>query len=235
MSAVTRPVAKTATCRIAGLDAVLDMTGALYLPDEKTLVVSDMHLEKGTSWASRGIFLPPYDSRQTLTALKSVIAHYQPETLVYLGDSFHDAGGHGRLDVDVLDVLTGICASQCTFWITGNHDPEIPDTLPGQSCSELAIGAFRLVHIPGRTLDETGEIAGHLHPVATVVGRGRAVKRRCFITDGQRMILPAFGSYTGGLNIRDDAFKGMFDSKSMVVHVIGDRQIYSLPLHALDR
>ena len=115
------------------MDAVLDMTGALYLPDEKTLVVSDMHLEKGTSWASRGIFLPPYDSRQTLTALKSVIAHYQPETLVYLGDSFHDAGGHGRLDVDVLDVLTGICASQCTFWITGNHDPEIPDTLPGQS------------------------------------------------------------------------------------------------------
>lgn len=212
------------------MDAVLDMTGALYLPAEKTLVVSDMHLEKGTSWASRGIFLPPYDSRQTLTALQSVISQYQPETLVYLGDSFHDAGGHSRLDVDVLDVLTGICANQSTFWITGNHDPEIPDTLPGKSCSELAVGTLRFVHIPDRKSNDSPEIAGHLHPVATVVGRGRAIKRRCFITDGQRMILPAFGSYTGGLNIRDDAYTGMFDLKSTVIHVIGDRQIYSLPL-----
>ncbi len=235
MSAVARPVATPTSCRIAGMDAVLDMTGALYLPEEKTLVVSDMHLEKGTSWASRGIFLPPYDSRQTLTALQSVISQYQPETLVYLGDSFHDAGGHSRLDVGALDVLTGICANQNTFWITGNHDPEIPDTLPGKSCSELAIGNLRLVHIPDRASNTTSEIAGHLHPVATVVGRGRAIKRRCFITDGQRMILPAFGSYTGGLNIRDDAYKGLFDQKSQVIHVIGDRQIYSLPLHALDR
>lgn len=217
------------------MEAVLDMTGALYLSDEKTLIVSDMHLEKGTSLARRGIFLPPYDSRQTLFALETAVGNYRPEMLVYLGDSFHDTGGHDRLDLEVLETLTGICSGQNTFWITGNHDPEIPETLPGRACSELAIGNLRLVHIPGRASGETGEIAGHLHPAASVVGRGRAVKRRCFVTDGRRMIMPAFGSYTGGLSIRDEAFKGLFEHKHLVAHVIGERQIYSLPLHTLGR
>lgn len=233
MTALHKPVSMQTTCRIAGMDAVLDMSGALYLPDEKTLIVSDLHLEKATSWAGRGIFLPPYDSRQTLTALRSAMMQYRPETLVYLGDSFHDGGGHGRLDAGVLELLIGICGGQNTIWITGNHDPAIPETLPGQSCAELAIGSLRLVHIPGGTPDGKGEISGHLHPAASVVGRGRAVKRRCFVTDGQRMILPAFGSYTGGLNIRDRAFMGLFDRKAMFAHVIGERQIYSLPLSAI--
>jgi uncharacterized protein len=217
------------------MDAVLDMSGALYLPQDQMLVVSDMHLEKGTSWARRGIFLPPYDTKQTLAALALAVAHYRPRTLVYLGDSFHDAGGPARLDAQTLAVLTEICIRQDTFWITGNHDPQKADCLPGNACAELGIGAVRLVHIPGGALGGGGEIAGHLHPAASVVGRGRAVKRRCFVTDGQRMILPAFGSYTGGLNIRDDAFKGMFERNSMVVHVIGERQIYSMPLPALGR
>lgn len=222
-------------CRIADMAAILDMSGALYLPDDQMLIVADMHLEKGTSWARRGIFLPPYDTCQTLAALTSAVAFYQPKMLVFLGDSFHDAGGPSRLEQKVLDDLSAICAKQETYWITGNHDPEKSHLLPGHSCAELGIGGIRLVHIPGGSLDHAGEIAGHLHPAASVVGRGRAVKRRCFVTDGLRMILPAFGSYTGGLNIRDDAFKGMFERQSTVVHVIGERQIYSLPLPALAR
>ncbi len=217
------------------MEAVLDMSGGLYLPDEKTFVVSDMHLEKGTSWARRGIFLPPYDSHKTLTALQVAVGQYRPQTLVFLGDSFHDAGGHGRLDAHVLNNLTTICTNQNTFWITGNHDPEIPDTLPGLACAELGIGNLRLVHIPGGPLQKSGEISGHLHPAASVLGRGRSVKRRCFITDGLRMILPAFGSYTGGLNINEAAFSGLIDRKTAVAHVIGERQIYSLTLPALGR
>ena len=220
-------------CQIAGTNAVLDMSGALYLPQNQVLVVSDMHLEKGTSWARRGIFLPPYDTRQTLEALTSIVTYYQPRMLVFLGDSFHDAGGPSRLDRKTLDALSEICVRQETYWITGNHDPEKSELLPGRSSAELGIGAIRLVHIPCKAFYDGGEIAGHLHPAASVVGRGRAVKRRCFVTDGRRMILPAFGSYTGGLNIRNDAFKGMFERKSVVVHVIGERQIYSLPLPAL--
>ncbi len=224
-----------AGCQIADMAAVLDMSGALYLPQDQILIVADMHLEKGTSWARRGIFLPPYDTRQTLAALTSVLTFYQPKMLVFLGDSFHDAGGPARLDNETLTSLSGICAKQDTFWVTGNHDPEKSNLLPGHSCAELGVGAIRLVHIPGGSLDHAGEIAGHLHPAASVVGRGRAVKRRCFVTDGIRMILPAFGSFTGGLNIRDNAFKGMFERKSTVVHVIGEQQIYSLPLPALTR
>ena len=224
-----------ARCQIADVAAVLDMSGALYLPQDQALIVADMHLEKGTAWARRGIFLPPYDTYQTLAALTSVVTLYQPKLLVFLGDSFHDAGGPSRLEHEALHDLSGICAKQETFWITGNHDPEKSDLLPGHSCTELGIGGVRLVHIPGGSLDHAGEIAGHLHPAASVVGRGRAVKRRCFVTDGHRMVLPAFGSYTGGLNIRDNAFKGMFERKSTVVHVIGEQQIYSLPLPALTR
>ncbi len=220
---------------VAGMPVVLDMSGALYLPDDQLLIVSDMHLEKGTSWARRGIFLPPYDTRQTLAALGSVILHYKPRMLVFLGDSFHDIGGAARLHGEALGDLVGLCAAQETFWITGNHDPEKSALLPGNSCAELGIGTIRLVHIPGGSLVDGGEIAGHLHPAALVVGRGRAVKRRCFVTDGQRMILPAFGSYTGGLNICDEAIKGLFEQKSMVVHAIGEKQIYSLRFSAISR
>ena len=235
MNALKEPVAIQTPCRIAEMDVVLDTSGALYLPDEKTLIVSDMHLEKGTSWARRGVFLPPYDSRQTLSALETAVGSYRPETLVYLGDSFHDIGGHDRLEREASETLTRLCSGQNTFWITGNHDPEIPETLPGRTCSELAIGNLRLVHIPSRPTGEIGEIAGHLHPAASVVRRGSAVKRRCFVTDGRRMIMPAFGSYTGGLSIRDVAFKDLFDQKRITVHVIGEGQIYSLPLDALAR
>lgn len=226
-------------CQIAGKTAVLDRSGALYMPDDQVLIVSDMHLEKGTSWAKRGIFLPPYDTRQTLATLATVMTQYQPKILVFLGDSFHDAGGPARLDNEAQDVLLRVCTSQETFWITGNHDPEKSDLLAGNGCTELGLGAVRLVHIPsgavGGSVGGTGEISGHLHPAASVVGRGRAVKRRCFVTDGKRMILPAFGSYTGGLNIRDAAFEGLFDRKSTIVHIIGDQQIYSLPLSMLGR
>lgn len=213
----------------AGCALTLDHSGALFIEDAKLLVVSDMHLEKGTSWGRRGIFLPPYDTAVTLSLLASVIERYRPETLVFLGDSFHDVGGPERLPVEdrrFLDVLT---RRLDTCWITGNHDPELAAGLHGRSCEELAIGELIFRHVPQLSCESSFEIAGHLHPVASVSGRGRSVRRRCFAVDHRRMILPAFGAYTGGLNIRDAAFKGLFDPKTFGAHVIGDKQIYSFP------
>jgi uncharacterized protein len=228
------PSASTsAMIEFAGQNALLDLSGALWLPSEEVLIVSDLHMEKGTSWAGRGILLPPYDTHQTLLLLRSVVARYSPRTLVFLGDSFHDAGGPGRLSPSVHELLQSLCILQSTFWITGNHDPEIPQWLHGSACAELNLGGLRLTHIPGTSAEGTPEIAGHLHPVASVVGRGRAVRRRCFATDGSRLIMPAFGAYTGGLNVRDGAFKDLFDLKKLIFHVIGERQIFSFPRRML--
>lgn len=233
MNALAARDADAATCMVGGVPVIMDLCGALFLPGEQVLIVSDMHLEKGTSWARRGVFLPPYDSKRTFASLQSAVRTYRPRVLVFLGDSFHDKGSHGRLQDDILQDLRDMCARLDAYWITGNHDPEIPESLPGQSCSELAIGGIRLVHIPSGEMSGDAEISGHLHPAATVYGAGRSVKRRCFATDGKRMILPAFGAYTGGLNVRDRAFAGLFEKHALVAHVIGENRIYSLPLIAL--
>lgn len=233
MSALAAWDAAATTCAIGGAAAILDLSGALFLTGERVLIVSDMHLEKGTSWARRGVFLPPYDSKRTIAALQSAVRAYHPRAIVFLGDSFHDEGSHGRLQAHILQDLGDICARRDAFWITGNHDPEIPKSLPGQSCTELAIGDIRLAHIPIGEMSGQAEISGHLHPAATVNGGGRSVKRRCFATDGKRMIMPAFGAYAGGLNIRNRAFKGLFDKSALIAHVIGENRIYSLPLTAL--
>lgn len=208
---------------------MLDPSGALWLSDEKLLVVADLHLEKGTAWAGRGVFLPPYDSRMTLGLLRAVIDTYAPEGLVFLGDSFHDCKGPDRLQGADRELLANLTMRQNTWWITGNHDPELAEGLSGISCDELCIDAVRLCHIPEPLNAGAFQISGHLHPVATVSGRGRTLRRRCFAADANRLILPAFGAYTGGLNIRDKAFKGLFDPKSFAAHVIGDRQIYPFP------
>jgi uncharacterized protein len=213
----------------ADCSLTLDHSGALFIQSSRLLVVSDLHLEKGTSWGRRGIFLPPYDTAVTLALLASAVDRYRPDGLIFLGDSFHDMGGPQRLreeDRHHLDVIT---SRQDTWWITGNHDPELAEGLCGKSCEELAAGGFLFRHVPQAVRSDAFEISGHLHPVASVSGRGRSVRRRCFAADHGRMILPAFGAYTGGLNIRDVAFKGLFDPKTFAAHVIGDKQIYSFP------
>jgi DNA ligase-associated metallophosphoesterase len=231
MTAQPTPALQVRSLRIvaAGCPLTLDHSGAVFFEAQKLLVVSDMHLEKGTSWGRRRIFLPPYDTAVTLALLADVMSRYKPETLVFLGDSFHDIGGPHRLlkeDRRLLDTLTD---RQDTRWITGNHDPELAEGLCGTSCEELAVGGMLFRHVPRIARGHAFEVSGHLHPVASVSGRGRSVRRRCFATDHQRMILPAFGAYTGGLNIRDAAFKGLFDQATFAAHVIGEKQIYSFP------
>jgi DNA ligase-associated metallophosphoesterase len=216
----------SAQIAIADVTLVLDPAGALYWPEEGALVVADLHLEKGSSLAARGVLLPPYDTAATLAVLARLIAHYAPRVVIALGDSFHDGGGPARVtDVDraTLEMLQ---RGREWLWIAGNHDPHRADGIGGRFAAMLALGGLVFRHEPA-TQATVGEISGHLHPVARVAVRGRGISRRCFASDGRRIVMPAFGAYAGGLNVRDRAFAALFAS-AFTAHLLGDRQLYAL-------
>jgi DNA ligase-associated metallophosphoesterase len=212
---------------VAGVALVADCAGALYWPEEGLLVVADLHLEKGSSFAVRGVLLPPYDTAATLMRLGALVARYAPKFVVALGDSFHDRGGPQRVSEDDRAMLGSLQRGRDWIWIAGNHDPEPVRDLGGVSAAMFAIGPLVFRHAPERERAD-GEIAGHLHPVARVNGRGRTVSRRCFATDGARMVMPAFGAYAGGLNIRDAAFAEVFGTLPFTAHVLGEDRLYAI-------
>lgn len=211
----------------AGEGAVCDQSGALYFPALKLLAVSDLHLEKGSAMARRGALVPPYDTASTLLTLQAVINRYQPRAVISLGDSFHDGWGAERLPTQFKLALLGLIAGRDWFWVAGNHDPEAPKDLPGTTVAEIAVGEMRFRHEPSRN-GGAGEIAGHLHPCARIVQRGKSVRKRCFASDGSRLIMPAFGAYTGSLNILDDAYRGLFRLESLIAYMIGDTRIFPI-------
>jgi len=213
---------------LAGITLVADCAGALYWPDEKALVVADLHLEKGSAFAARGILLPPYDTASTLARLAGLIERYAPRIVVALGDSFHDGDGPARM-ADISRAALKMLQHGCDWvWIAGNHDPDPPRGLGGSVAEELAIGALTFRHEPSpQSID--GEISGHLHPMARVAQRGRGVARRCFAADGKRLVMPAFGAYAGGLNIRDSAIVSLFGALSFTAHLLGAGRLYAIP------
>lgn len=213
------------TVSVAGVTFAADISGALFWDEQSLLVVSDLHLEKGSSFAQRGVLLPPFDSTATLARLRTVIARHDPRTVISLGDSFHDREAHERLSPDNRETLTALQARRDWIWISGNHDPALPRNFGGVVADEVAIGPIAFRHEP---TGATGEIAGHLHPKARVSTRGRSVERRCFASDGARAIMPAFGSYTGGLSIRDMAFAAIFQTLTFTAHVLGDRRVHAI-------
>lgn len=227
------PVTGGLVVTVAGERLVLDPAGAAYAPDAGALLVADLHFEKGSSLAARGgAFLPPYDTRATLERLERLIAGRQPDRVVALGDSFHDMGAGGRMATQDRAHLARLVAGvEDWLWITGNHDPEPPVGLGGRAARTEQIGALTLRHEPepGPAL---GEVAGHLHPCAKVAGLGRAVRRPCFATDGSRLILPALGAYTGGLNLRDQAYSALF-SNDLVACVLGEGRVWPVPARRL--
>ena len=219
------PVTRGASVSVLGVDFVADLSGALYWEDARLLVVSDLHLEKGSSFAERGVLLPPYDTAATLARLNDVIAHHDPRMVIALGDSFHDREAHMRLSREDSDSIFALQAGRDWIWISGNHDPDLPRDIGGVVAEEIAIGSIVFRHEPTGVL---GEIAGHLHPKARVSTRGRSVERRCFASDGERAVMPAFGSYTGGLSIRDAAFDAIFRALDFTAHVLGDRRVHAI-------
>jgi len=208
---------------VAGVDLTADLSGALVWDDQRVVVVSDLHLEKGSSFARRGVLLPPYDSAATLARLGRLILRVNPRTVIALGDSFHDRDAHERLDGADRDAIRALQAGRDWIWIAGNHDPAPPKGAGGTVYAELALGGLVFRHEP---TGARGEIAGHLHPKARVSARGRAIDRRCFASDGGCAVMPAFGAYAGGLSIRDHAFAAVFRTGAVTAHVLGDRRLH---------
>ncbi len=209
---------------VAGTSLVADPSGALYWPQQRLLAVADLHLETGSGFAVRGRLLPPYDTAATLSRLAGVIAHYVPRVVVALGDSFHDGKGPVRLGADDRRQLRALQRGRDWLWLAGNHDPLPGAGVGGEFEATLALGGLTFRHHP---TGAAGEIAGHLHPVARIVHRGRAIIRRCFAADAARLVVPAFGAFAGGLNIRDAAFAELFGTLEFTVHMLGRDRLYS--------
>jgi DNA ligase-associated metallophosphoesterase len=202
-------------------------SGALFWEAESTLIVADLHLEKGAAFASRGMMLPPYDTRDTLRRLAACLQIFAPRRVVALGDSFHRSELAGRLAADDRESLAALQRGRDWHWVLGNHDPELPDCVGGIVCTALSIGGITLRHLPTEG-DQAPEIAGHLHPVARIARRGEGIRRKCFATDGHRLVMPAFGTYTGGLNVLDEAFGPLFLRHHLEAWMTGRSDVYPM-------
>ncbi len=216
------------TIEAASEEVVCDWRGVAYFADHRLLCLSDLHFEKGSSFARRGSFVPLYDTHATVDRISEVVADYDPALIVCLGDSFHDDTGHNRIPGDVFDRIVALSRGRDWCWISGNHDPDAPVNLPGFFADELAIGALTFRHEPALGTS-AGEISGHLHPAVRVHRRGRTVRRNCFAWDGERIVMPAFGAFTGSLNVLSPAYESLFDWSRMQALLLGDRRIYPIP------
>ncbi len=217
--------------RLGMAEAMLRRSGALWLEAERALVVADLHLEKGSSYAARGQMLPPYDTRETLKRLAAEIDALNPATVILLGDTFHDRSSEERLPADDAERLRDLARGRTLVWVVGNHDADGPRALPGQTADELSLLGLTLRHEPQAGF-QPGEVAGHLHPAARVRATRGSVRRRCFITDGERIILPAFGAYAGGLNVMDKAFAGLF-ARGPIIGALGSSRVHAVGWRSL--
>ena len=221
--------AKRAQCKdisIGRLEAVPHGSGALYLACERTLLMSDLHLEKGSCFASRGVFLPPYDTRATLASCALAIAAFQPARIICMGDSFHDRQGATRLDAADAAMLRGLQQGRDWLWLTGNHDPEAAPGFEGDVAAEAAIAGVALRHEPAAS-SSGPEIAGHLHPAARIRIKGKTLRRRCFAGDGNRLVMPAMGAFAGGLNLMSRPFHRLFEGGADA-WMLGDGRVFSI-------
>jgi len=208
---------------LGGVALSADRAGVVMMEASRTLIVSDLHLEKGSARARFGAFLPPYDTRTTLRRLAEAIERLRPRTVVALGDSFHDVGGAARLGADDRAELMALQKGRDWLWIAGNHDPELPGDLGGERATLWRHRRLTLRHQP--EVESAGEVAGHLHPCAKVARDGHVQRRPCFVLGPTRLVMPAFGAYTGGLNVLDAAFAGLF-ADGLAVAVIGRSGVY---------
>jgi DNA ligase-associated metallophosphoesterase len=220
-------VSEPTALRLNGADLLADLSGALVWPAQRLLAVADLHLEKGSGFAARGQLLPPYDTAQTLARLAEAIQRHEPATVICLGDSFHDGRAAERLGRADGERLASLVRGRRWIWIAGNHDPAPPADLGGLVQAELTLGPLLFRHIAAAAASP-GEVSGHFHPKAAFSWRGRRVGGRCFIGDERRLILPAFGAYAGGLDVRDPAIAGLFDGRARI-HILGQRRLHSFP------
>ena len=217
-----------AAVHLAGERLMLDPLGALFWPDRQLLAVSDLHLEKGSSFARRGMLLPPWDTHATLDRLTLLLRRWTPRIVVALGDSFHDRFGSGRLPTTEQHRLQAMTQAHRFMWVQGNHDPTPPDGLGGQAVTIFAAGPMVFRH-EAVAIPDAGEVVGHHHPKATVQARVGPVCRPCFVFDGRRLMMPAFGAYTGGLDVRDPAIRRLFPCGGRVF-LLGKDRLFSFDM-----
>ena len=207
---------------------IADGRGVLYCPARDALVVSDLHFEKGSYMSRFANPLPQLDSLATLQRLQEILSDYAPAQVICLGDSFHDAGGFDRMGIAERKLLAGLTAQYKDWvWIAGNHDPEIPAGAGGRTMDVLHWGNIRLQHEPDESADTpsgaqspAAQIIGHFHPkTRTCVGRKR-FSGKCFVSDDDLFIMPAFGQYTGGLDVSSGVLTALLKR--------GDRQCFLL-------
>ncbi len=215
-----------------GVALTPDLSGVLYWDDRRTLVVADLHFEKASHFAARGQPLPRYDTALTLAALTDVIARRAPERVICLGDSFHDSQAGERLETENADALRALTARYDWIWVAGNHDPAPPENLGGTVVHDFCMGPLTFRHIAHADA-RAGEISGHFHPKAAVPTRWRRVVRPCFAVNATRVILPAFGSFTGGLNVWDPAIASLLEPEFEVV-MLGNDKLHRFGCGALD-
>jgi len=211
---------------VNGEALLLDACGAAFVKAHSTLVFADLHFEKGSAYARGRQFLPPYDTADTLRRMASAMARHQPARVIALGDSFHDGGAGERLGSEERAQLEALTGRAQFVWIAGNHDPDPPAWLGGEVAVSIRVGGLTFRHEPLSSF-ETGEVVGHLHPCASVSKWGRSVRRRCFVSDGLRLILPSFGAYTGGLDVGDDAIATLF-AGPFHVYMLGNARVYAI-------
>ncbi|CAN5216732.1 ligase-associated DNA damage response endonuclease PdeM [soil metagenome] len=183
----------------AGHDLAALPGGALFWPARRAMIVADLHFEKASWFARGGQMLPPYDSIATLTGLTALAGMCAPVEIWCLGDSFHDSAGCGRLPARAQTMLRSLTGALDWIWITGNHDSELIDHCGGRIVEEAEVDGLILRH-EARPCETRPELSGHFHPKLRVSVRGRSVARRCFVASETKLILPAFGSLTGGLD-----------------------------------
>jgi len=208
---------------VNGVDLIADHAGALWWPERRLLVVADLHLEKGSA-----LGLPPYDSRETLGRLEILFQRLAPAQVIALGDSFHDRRAEARLsEADGLR-LAALTAGCDWLWIEGNHDPAPAGLWGGRVADEAVIGPLVFRH---QAMEDrpAGEVSGHYHPKLSLSVRGRSVSGRCFLSDGIRVVLPAFGAFTGGLDARDPALRRLF-RRGLAAHVLAPSRVVRIPL-----
>lgn len=220
-----------AACRLGDVELALHPAGVALVPAEGLMIVADLHLEKGTAFAARGQMLPPYETIETLRRLARLVEDLAPERVILLGDSFHsrhhaiEAGSPARHLIDDLGRRSDL------IWIAGNHDPAMPLEVPGRMAAEWQVGSLTLRHQP--EADGRREIVGHLHPTGRLKTRGGVQRRKCFVLSAGRLLMPAFGALTGGIDISDPLISGWFADGDARAFLMCRESVQEVPAAAL--
>ncbi|MBD8065736.1 ligase-associated DNA damage response endonuclease PdeM [Devosia sp. PTR5] len=232
MSSAATPTSSTETVvlRFAGHNFEPLPSGGLYWHAQKTLLVADLHFEKMASFARRGQMLPPYDTGMTLSRIEADLRRTGARRIISLGDSFHRADASSLLSSADRMRFDAITDSVECLWLSGNHDPA-PHAIGGTCLPEMELAGLLLSHEPRR--GRTGLVAGHLHPAARIAMPGRSARKPCFVHDNRLMILPAYGSSTGALNILSAAFAGLFHWPALEVTMLGRDRTYPVSARRL--